>query len=34
MARVSVFDYESLPPALQQLADAYQERGASWIICG
>jgi alkylhydroperoxidase family enzyme len=30
MARVSVFDYDSLPPALQQLADTYQERGASW----
>ena len=30
MARVSVFDYDSLPPALQQLADTYKERGASW----
>ena len=30
MARVAAFEYETLPPALQQLADAYQARGASW----
>lgn len=30
MARVAVFEYETLPPALQRLADAYQARGASW----
>jgi len=30
MARVSVVDYDSITTALQQLADAYQERGASW----
>ncbi len=29
MARVAVFDYETLPPALRDLADAYQARGAS-----
>jgi alkylhydroperoxidase family enzyme len=30
MARVAVFDYDTLPPALRQLADAYQARDASW----
>lgn len=30
MARLSVFGYDSLSPALQQLADAHPERGASW----
>ena len=30
MARVAVFEYDTLPPDLQRLADAYQARGASW----
>ena len=34
MARVSVFDYDTSPPTLQQLADAYQARGELGTISG
>ncbi|MBV8772490.1 MAG: hypothetical protein JO166_09200 [Deltaproteobacteria bacterium] len=30
MARVKVFEHEELPSEMQELADAYKAKGASW----
>lgn len=30
MARVKIFEYEELPPAMRSLADVYQAKNASW----
>jgi len=30
MARVKVFEYEELPPEMQELADTYKAKSGSW----